>query len=298
MRRAFLQMVLVGGLMVLVGGCSPSGEGRGPGSGSAPLSGADEAGLGYEEWALRYNSNASGIRTLLAQAVVRISYIDEEKQRQNEQGEGRLQFISPDQFALDIGKFGEPFFWLGSDSTFYWWFDLSGKQRTAFIGAHVNYSKSQARRVGVVVPPLDLLRLSGITPLPVSGGAVQKSADGQLIGLTVRIGGGGANANRRQRVWIDPQTALPTQIELYDSASNVELVSTLAMHDRIASPGGRGEMLATRIKISHPASDSLVTIDLADLQDGKDRLTSEAFDLAFLYKALRGDRAFDLDRTK
>lgn len=258
-------------------------------------------GPAYAEVAAKYNANAEHLRQLFAPVVVRMRYTDREGKEHNEQGEGRLQVIQPAHVAMSVGKVGETFFWLGSDSQRYWWFDLSGKRRLMYVGAHGNYEQSQARRVGVVVAPLDLVRLLGIVALPAQG-QTQMSEDGTLIGVTTDLEGG-----MRQRTWIDPKTYLPTKIELFTLKTVVggangkaewqcELVAELSLPDGV-DVKGRGERprVNTRVVIAHEASHSQITLDLSDMQDGVGRMVPEAFEPAALAKQMRADVIYDLD---
>lgn len=240
--------------------------------------------------AAKYNKNADLLRQLFAPVTVRIAYTDSKGERHNEQGEGRLQLVQPDHVAMSVGKIGETYFWLGSDSQQYWWADLSGKPRQMFVGAHVNYNKSQARKVGVVVAPLDLVRLLGIVSLP-DNGVTQFSADRKRIGVTTTLPSG-----TRQRTWIDATTYLATKIELYNTKGECEIVADLS------EPGGvdikgRAERpwINTRVIIVHAASNSEFTLDLSEMQDGAGRMVAEAFDEAEVAKHLRVEKTYDLD---
>lgn len=251
----------------------------------------------YEEVAARYNANAAYLHQLFAPVTVRIRYDDKDGKEHNEQGEGRLQIVQPDHTALSIGKVGEVFFWLGSDSQRYWWIDLSGKPRQMFVGVHDHYAASAARRIGVVVAPLDLVRLLGIVQLPVgaagAGGQTQMSADGKSIGIVTSLGGPGSG---RQRTWVDPVTCVPNKIELFNAKGECELVADLSTPEGVDVKGTAFRpRMNTRIKIAHAASRSQITLDLSDMQDGSGRMVPEAFEAATLARQLRVDKIYDLD---
>jgi hypothetical protein len=288
------RLVLVPFTAALLGlaACSPT---KAPEPGM-PAPGNTIPGPPYAEVAAKYNANTANLHQLFAPVTVRLQYDDKNGARHEEQGDGRLQIVQPDHVAMSVGKVGETFFWLGSDSQRYWWFDLSGKPRAMFVGVHENYEKSQARRVGAVVAPLDLVRLLGIMPLPESekGGQTQMSADGRSIGVTTQLEGGG-----RQRTWItwvEPGTYLPTKIELYNTRGECELVSELSEPDGVDVKGTAFRpQVNKRIKIAHASSRSLITLDLSDMQDGVGRMVPEAFDPAVLAKQLRAEKIYDLD---
>lgn len=249
------------------------------------------AGPEYSTVAAGFNANVEPLKTFFASTIVRMKWIDRDEQRRNEQGEGRLQVMRPDRVAMSVGKVGEVFFWLGCDAQRYWWFDLSDKPRTLFVGTHDRYETSAARRVGVVVPPRDLVCLLGIVPLPEQGGLTQYSSDKKLIGVTTNLPSG-----QRQRMWLNPVSWLPVKIELYNTFGDLELVADLSQPDSVDIRGYPNKpTINTRAIIGHQASRSEITIDLSDMQDGKDRIVPEAFNLNLLAQRLRAEKAYDLD---
>ncbi|HYC99772.1 MAG TPA: hypothetical protein VEB22_00965 [Phycisphaerales bacterium] len=276
--------------LACLGACSPSkDEPRG-----VELPTRTIPGPPYAEVAARYNANAAHLHQLFAPVTVRLEYDDKEGNRRTDQGEGRLQIIQPDHLAMSVGKVGETFFRLGSDSQRYWWFDLSGKTRVMFIGDHANYARSHARRVGVVVAPLDLVRLLGIVPLPKTG-QTQMSADGRSVGIVTELDGTAGSVGR-QRTWIDPATALPTKIELFNAAGECELVADLSNPDSVEiTDSAVRPRVNTRVRIAHTGSNSLITLDLSDMQDGVGRMVPQAFDPTVLAKQLRAEKIYDLD---
>lgn len=252
----------------------------------------DPATLAYEPWAARFNENAAQLQQVWANAVVRLRWTDTDGRDRTEQGEGRLQLIQPNRVALNIGKVGETFVWIGSDPQRYWWIDLTGDQRVAFAGRHEFYAQSRARAYGVVVPPLDLTALLGIRQLPATGGAVQASADARLVGLTTTIDQRGS----RLRTWLEPTTARAVQVELFTPQGQPDLVASLEAHDAVAVTGSAlSPAMPTRVRISHVPTRSLLTLDLSDLQDGKRRMTQDAFSLPALLTQMRVTLLYDLD---
>lgn len=249
----------------------------------------------YEAAAARYNSAANRLGQFWASAVVRLAYVDGEGKRREDQGEGRVQLSQPANVALNIGKLGETYIWIGADQNRYWWLDLTSDDRIAFTGRHENYARSRARALGVIVPPQDLITLLGIAPLPTAGGAVQVSNDGKLIGLTARLRDG----RSKQRVWIEPASGLPVQVELFGTKPEDLIVASLSAHQPVSIRGdGNPPQVATRVKIAHAASNSLITLDLTDMEDGASRIRPEAFNLGVLLKQLRVDKLYDLDSPR
>lgn len=252
----------------------------------------DPATLTYEPWAARHNANTQSLQQVWANAVIRLRWTDADGKERSEQGEGRLQVMQPDRVALNIGKVGETFVWIGCDPQRYWWIDLTGEQRIAFAGRHGLYEQSRARAYGVVVPPLELTALLGIRQLPPSGGIAQLSNDGRLVGLTTTIDRRGS----RQRTWLDAATGHPVQVELFSPSGQPDIVASLQEHDAVALSGrADSPTMARRVRISHAASGSLITLDLSDLQDGARRMTPDAFSLPALLTQMRVSLLYDLD---
>lgn len=294
MRRVSSQIVAATGLALAalaLPGCDPSK--RMPDDAGAIV---DPNNLpSYEAAAARYNSAANRLGQFWASAVVRLAYVDAEGKRREDQGEGRVQLAQPASVALNIGKLGETYIWIGADQNRYWWLDLTGSDRIAFTGRHENYARSRARALGVIVPPQDLITLLGIAPLPERGGAVQASSDGRLIGLTAYLRDG----RSKQRVWVDPASGLPVQVELFGEKAEDLIVASLSAHQPVSIRGdGNPPQVATRVKISHAASNSLITLDLTDMEDGQSRIRPEAFNLGVLLKQLRVDKLYDLDSPR
>jgi hypothetical protein len=248
----------------------------------------------YDQAVAEYNANTRSLGHFWANAVVRMAFVDDEGKRREEQGEGRLQIIQPDRVALNIGKLGQTYVWLGCDADRYWWLDMTGDKHIGFTGRHEGYQRSRSQRFGVVVPPLDLITVLGIAPLPTRG-AIQTSSDGRLLGLTSLLRDG----RGRQRVWIDRRNALPVQIELFDAQGTVQLVADLSDHQTVSVRGvGNSPRVASRVRIAHQASGSMFILDLSEMEDGKDRIRLEAFNLGTLLRQMRVEELYDLDTPR
>ncbi|MFT3686154.1 MAG: hypothetical protein QM783_14740 [Phycisphaerales bacterium] len=102
---------VAGVLAVLAGGCTKDKTD----DGTKQIVGGASA-VAYGEAAAKYNANVENLKRLFGFVVVQIEYVDKKGERHKEQGEGRIQIIQPDHVALSVGKVGETFFWLGSDS--------------------------------------------------------------------------------------------------------------------------------------------------------------------------------------
>lgn len=250
----------------------------------------------YAEVAARYNRRLGGLTQLRGSAVVRIDYPRDNGERDTAQGDGLLQFIGPDRLALDLRKASTTLFWLGSDPSRYWWFDLTGDTRAAFVGTHDRFDPEVGGRLGIVVAPRDLIRLIGITPLPVGeqtpkGVQTVRSRDGSLVGVITPIGEGG-----RQRLWLDPADAAPRQIELLDAAGTPTIIARIEKVALVETTrGGDLPRIPGRTVIYHPQSRSMFTLDVGDLTDGTGRLSPKSFSFDDLVKTFHPDRTIDLD---
>jgi hypothetical protein len=288
LRAAAIALAACAGLA----GCESAGKDE-PNGGLTPIT-LTPAKVSYEEVAQRHNANAQNLRALFSDVVVRLSFLNEQGERQDEQGEGRLQMVQPSYFAMSIGKLGEIVFWLGADEDEYWWFDFSTDRRILFVGRHELYEQSRARALGVVVPPRQLMTLLGTTMLPATGGLVQGSSDGKLVGVTVTTTEGG-----RKRLWY-PTTGermmVPVKIEIYGRTGELEMVADLS-NPQTANIRGVGvqPLVPTRVAIGHIQSESKITLDLSGMQDGIERMTEEAFSYRSLYKRLKATEAYSLD---
>lgn len=248
----------------------------------------------YAEVAKAYNQRIAGLTQMRGSAVVRIDYINEKGERERTQGEGLIQLVTPDRLALNIGKVSTTLFWLGSDDKRYWWFDLTGDTRVAFVGTHDRFDPELGQRLGIVAPPRDLVRLLSVLPLPEgpSAGRTDRSKDGAYVGVLLPLAGGGGS----QRFWLDPKDYFPQQVELLDASGASTLIARLERPIMVTtSAGGNLPRLPGRATIYHPASKALFILDLDDLTDGKDRISPKAFEFDELVKTFHPDKIVNLD---
>lgn len=245
----------------------------------------DDALPSYEEVAARYNQRASLLSRLWARAVVEMRYLDAEGARKREQGEGHLQFVAPSRFALSVGKLGEVIVYLGCDDQRFWWFERGDADRVS-VCRHANANQPCAESVGLPARPLEIIDLMGVLPMPPRGGRVQRSLRGEIVvDLPSRYGGGGFT-----RIAIDPNRYEPTMIGLYaPGEAQPSLLARLEEYEnvQIAGRGGIAPRVASRMVITHAASDTEIRLSLAAMTDGvrERRLPDDAFDLAALMDA-------------
>ncbi|MGH7133030.1 MAG: hypothetical protein ACREJO_13905 [Phycisphaerales bacterium] len=247
----------------------------------------------YAEVARAYNQRIAGLTQMRGSAVVRIDYVNEKGDRERTQGEGLIQIVTPDRLALGIGKVSTTLFWLGSDDKRYWWFDLTGDTRVAFVGTHDRFDPELGQRLGIVAPPRDLIRLLSVLPLPEGpkAGRTDRSSDGAYVGVFLPLAAGGT-----QRFWLDPNDYFPKQVDLLDASGACTLRAKLERPVMVTtSTGGNLPRLPGRITIHHLASNALFILDLDDLTDGKDRISPKAFEFDELVKTFHPDKIVNLD---
>ncbi len=287
MRRANASIVLFALALVALGtgtGCESSGTVKRDG---IPT---------LADTATRVNAAIQGSERLRARATVQVRYTDEEGARRFEQGEGLFRMESSGAIALSAGKVGETLFWLGCDDRRYWWFDLAGKERTAFVGLHDGPGQGRGG-VASAVNPRALPRLMG--RVPISGrGTCEWSSDGKLLGVTTRLSSG------YERRWLDPKTLEATKIEVYDDARQPVLIADLGKYEfmTIAGQGAPGPRVPTTVFIGHPATGTELRLYLEDPDDGGQKagapgpaMDPAAFDFIKLSASLRVSRTIDLD---
>jgi hypothetical protein len=238
--------------------------------------------------AAKVNAAIDGSERLRARATVQVRYTDDDGQRRFEQGEGLFRMENSGAIALSAGKVGETLFWLGCDDRRYWWFDLAGKERTAFVGLHDGAGQGRGG-VASAVNPRALPRLMGRVPMT-GRGTTEWSKDGRLLGVTTRLSSG------FERRWLDPKTLEAAKIEVYDEARQPVLIADLGKYEfmNIAGQGAPGPRVPTTIFIGHPATGTELRLYLEDPDDGRG-MDPAAFDFIKLSASLRVSRTIDLD---
>jgi len=236
----------------------------------------------------RLNASIDGSERIRARATVQIRYTDDDGTRRFEQGEGLFR-MDGSLVALSVGKVGETLFWLGCDDRRYWWFDLSGDTRTAYVGLHDGPGVGRGGIAGAVNPRA-LPWLMGRVPVEGTG-ACQWSSDGRLLGVTTRLASG------FERRWIDPATYETRKVELYDDQRRAVLVADLSRYEfmTLTGRGGPGPRVPTQVFIGHPATGTELRLYLEDPDDGARAMDPAAFDFIKLSASLRATRTVDLD---
>jgi len=247
------------------------------------------------------NERVRGLDTLWARISLRVDGKLANAKLNKEEAEGYLQVVLPNKVAVSINKLGNTYFYLGSNDTLYWWFDLTGDQKV-FAGRHASATPETVDRFGVPVHPLDLIELLAITSIPATGqpGSPEQlhwSADGSLIWYDVAARGS------TKRVLIDPKSYLPVMVELLDKTGKVVVRSELSKYVSFASRSipGANPSVASRCIIKVPRQDLTITINVNDpgsgTPDGRP-IKQIAFDFKYLTEAYRKAVVVDLDKKE
>jgi hypothetical protein len=244
---------------------------------------ADAALPSYESLAARYNERTELLGRVWARAVVEMRFVDSEGRRKREQGEGHLQFIGPDRFALSVGKLGEVIVYLGCDDERFWWFERGDADRVS-VCRHENAGTACSESIGLPARPLEIIDLMGVLELPARGGKVQRSTRGEIV-IDIPGSGGGFT-----RLAMDESRLEPSMIGIYTTgATQPVLLARLEEYDnvQISGRGGIPPRVASRMIITHDESDTEIRLWLAAMTDGvrERRLPPEAFNLDSLINA-------------
>jgi len=249
----------------------------------------------YADAARQYNGAIRYLDRMNARVNILQTFFDEQGKERHEDPEGRLQMVRPDRLALSLGKAGQTLFWFGCDGERYWWLDLSGQPRIAAVGQHELFDDATAKRVGVPVKPLDLIRLLGVVPMdPAAAGATQWSSDGTLLGITGPVGDRGF-----QRTWVNPKTYLPVTVEIFDRARQKVLVADHTGTEPVEftrdMPGVEiwKVRAPSRVEVTHLATKTKLRITFTGVKDGP--VSEQAFDLKTLLEKFPVDKVIDLD---
>ena len=269
------------GVTLVLAGCSSTPE-------RAPV---DVGELGpppaYAELAERYNAGIAHLDRLWARTTVVVRSTDEDGERHEDQGEGYLQVVRPDRLALSVGKIGETLFYLGSNETEYWWFDLTGDEQVELFGRHDKATSQKSADFGVPVHPLDLIEVLGVIPLPETG-EVGWAETGQLdVRAPGRFG--------ERVLTLDPETLRPSRVRLLDSDGETAVDARLERYQQVEIVGAPsiGKLVATRLHIDLPAIDAQVMLSL--YEPTNKAIKDVAFDRERLTRMMRIDTSYDLD---
>ena len=224
-----------------------------------------------------HNSRVAMLRQVHASGVLEFRWVDEEGAEHFEpQVNAKLWIRAPRDTALRAEKLGEVLFWVGSDAERYWLFDFVSDERGLHVGRHEE-APSEGGEGLLLVRPLALLDLLGLTPIAESGATVTSRGAGDPWQVTAPGAGG------PMRIFFSPSTRLPERVESLNADGSVALASTLRRYASVDVSGvavAARPRLATLIDIADP--EETISVKLAlDAPDDETR-----------------DRLFDLDTLR
>jgi len=244
--------------------------------------------LTYADVAARYNKNITRLDKLWTAGTVELKWTDR-GQRRWEQGDVHVILLPPSRMAFEINKAGITLLWAGADQERYWLFDLQDP-RTAYVGRHADYGRSP--ETPLPIHPLDLVRILGVTPLPLTAGdaTVEWIGKGDAQSWLVEFPG-------RMRMVIDPQTALPSRIDLLDAHGYSRVIARLSAPDRVEienAPPGAFPTMNTRFEITMTDRDGRMTLYLSRMTNRSDKFNEKIFNFDILKKMLKPETVNEL----
>ncbi|MEM1165753.1 MAG: hypothetical protein AAGI30_05615 [Planctomycetota bacterium] len=253
------------------------------------------ASLEYATLARTHNARVAQLDRLWGRAHVRMAWIDEEGDRQEDGGEGHLQWRRP-AMALSLGKLGEPFVWIGMDASRFWL--LSRRDDVAQVGTHASITLDEASRLGLPVPPAELPPMMGLAALPEPGTRNEPTvhedpASGRIgVQLPRREGG-------YWQLEFDPERLHLVRVAMVSEDGFELLTSDLTDYERIRPRGGEETEVPTRVLVLDPRSGAELSLSLGSVDDGwagrRNKLPDAAFDFESLVELQGPFEVVDLD---
>jgi hypothetical protein len=268
-------------LLLVLGGCA--GQVKPP---AEPLPPPDAATVAAIVEA--HNERVALLDRTYSSGVLEYRWVDDRGDRHAEpQVNARLWLDLPRHTALRAEKLGDVLFWLGSDDERYWMFDLVRTPSTLLVGAH---EASGARPPGLLVPPLALVDLIGLTPLPapetLSARTVIRDGEERIV-----LEGPGAGGP--MRLFIVPGRDVPDRVEVLDAEGRPVLEASLVEYASVLLPG-RSRIglprMPGRIDIVDAEGTMFVKLAIGETTvDAPERQWAVVFDLDRLVESMRPD---------
>jgi hypothetical protein len=252
----------------------------------------------YAQVAGVYNARVRRLERLACPVGVVVHGRDDRGNALREQVEGNLQLALPANVALRLDKVSQTVFYLGSNETKYWWFDLTG-DKTALVGSHEKATPEAVASFGLPVHPLDLLEVLAIKPIPdpnaeqATHAMLVWSKDGKYLGLTLPGRWGG-----ERRFWLDPQTFDPVRVELIDKAGVLAVAGALSKYAQVevASDTTVHPWMATQFDVELPAQQATAVLTLVRPVNPGESQRAKLFDLDGLLKYYKIQKVVDIDQ--
>jgi hypothetical protein len=219
-------LAVIGLLAVAVGCAGPAATGESPGS--EALAGAPDPAL-LAEVVASHNERVHLLQRTYSSGVLEYRWVDEHGESHSEpQVDAKLWLDLPWRTALRAEKLGDVLFWLGSNDTQYWMFDLLSEPSVLLLGDQ----DDPVAPPGLLVRPLALLDLLGLSTLPEPAQLVARYADGDREHLVLE----GRGAGGPMRVMFGAMH-LPERVEVLDEQGEIALSSSLAEYRSVIVEG-------------------------------------------------------------
>lgn len=233
------------------------------------------------------------LERLWAASVTSLRYVDAEGERRRDQGEGHFQMQRPGSLAVFIGKLGETYLILGSDTSRYWWIELLD-QRLAYVGESDLARVSAVESIGVPVLPGDLLLALDLDRWPEPGSERVRGvawSDRPDLDRSRTVAVTFDESGRTRRVHLDAVSLDPLAVELLDEAGEVFASSRLSQHGRVLNRIGAAvePRIPMRAEIDLPAADARLEISLSRAAMDPRRPRPVVFDFEELLDRFRVD---------
>lgn len=258
--RASFAVSLV--LLTLLAGCraTPDTPLEEPGETAAQLPSYETLYAGAER-------RVGTLEKLWARSVTSLRYTDAEGERRRDQGEGHFQMQRPGSLAVFVGKLGETYLILGSDTSRYWWIELVD-ERLAYVGDTEQARASSIEAIGVPVLPGDLLLALDLERWPTPGServlGVEWSDHPGLDPARLAVVSFD-ESGRTRRVHVDTVSLDALAVELVNEDGVVFATSSLSQHGRVLNRVGASiePRVPMRAEIDLPAAEARIEISLS-----------------------------------
>lgn len=245
----------------------------------------------------KYNERVAKLSSLWARADIRLEYVDDNAERKRDEAEATLQFELPGRFSFMISKLSDHYFTLGCDAEKYWWIDRKDSPPSVVFGRHDAATREKAALLGVPLLPREMIECLGVTLLAADQApATSWSALKHWVVFTLPAKNPGAGTIE---YWVDPLTADPARIRMFDASRNVTIDCHL-QDIALVKVGARlddATRMASKLKVFVPLRETILTISLNSMEV-RSLKGSKAFDLAALKQAYRIDREIDVDKVE
>lgn len=208
-----------------------------------------------------------------------------------EQGDMDFWMDGPDRLAVRISKLGDSYFWMGTDGTDAWIFDLSERPRRLMVDSMAKV-RAAGQQVGPWLSIMDTVRmmragLGSLPPPPQEDVLTLETGDNSTWWLTFHDV---ADEARRVRLHVDSDTWRPLQLELFNAN------------------GTRGITVGSRSsrtkRVDIPNRSSLASPIVSAVMDVRDETAADTL-ARFVFEGLTTDlseepleRLFDLDTLR